>query len=401
MVNSLESQIEQQARQLAVLAGVSSDAVKVVISPYRVCPIGAHSDHQGGPVLGMTVSAYTLLAFVPAPGSELVLTSENYPGEVRVDLSDSSPSVDAGWSRYVHGTARAFAERFPSSSQAMIGRVSGDLPAGGLSSSASMTLAYLTALAEVNSLSLEPHDLIQLALHAENKFVGVRVGILDPATIVSARREHLVAIDTRNTQWELLPYGSGEYRYRILIVFSGITRNLVDSAFNSRVNEALAAARQLAVLSERNNVLGLHDLPDAVFDAYGDQLPPREKRRARHFFAERTRVVRGKELWAQGDVEGFGRLMKESCESSIHNWESGSPELLAIYELLAGTPGIFGCRFSGAGWGGCCLALIDSRRAESIRWEVEQHLSLRLPRLREARVFLVDSEDGIRLVSAS
>jgi galactokinase/galacturonokinase len=400
MLKNLDQEIIKIAQQFAEQTGVPADVIRVVVSPYRICPIGAHCDHQGGPVLGMAISAYTLLAFTPAPNMELTLTSANYPGEVRINLKEPSTITDMGWSRYAHSAAQVFAEEIGETPRALIGHVTGSLPDGGLSSSASVILAYLTALAEVNGVEFEPRRLVQLALHAEKDFVGVRVGILDPATIIAARRGHLVAIDTRKTQWELLPCGASQKSYRFLIVFSGITRNLISTNFNSRIEECSSAARQLATLSSLSNVIGLHDLPETVFETYGDQLSPAEARRARHFFGERVRVTRGRSLWTQGDLEAFGQLMHESCESSIHNWEAGAPELIAIQTVLSQTPGVFGSRFSGAGWGGCCLALVDGDQAATVRRVVEKQLT-RLPGLNAARVFFVSSEDGLRVVSAS
>ncbi len=392
---TLEARVAKATRQLVDRTGVPPDDVRVVVSPYRVCPIGAHSDHQGGPVLAMAISAYTLVAFAPARSSGVVLTSDNFPGEARFDLGRPAPDVP-GWGRYAVGAARALGERHPAR-RGIVGHVSGSLPGGGLSSSASVVLAYLMAFAHANGTVLEPHALVDLALHAERDFVGVKVGILDPAAIVGARREHLLAIETRDARWTPLRFGAKGPDYRILIVFSGITRNLSGTDFNRRIEECFDAANRLATRSGRDAVAGLHDLPDAVFDAHVEELPPPQARRARHFFGERSRVRRGASLWQAGDLTAFGQLMRESCESSIHNWEAGSPELIAIQRLLSETDGVFGSRFSGAGWGGCCVALIDARRAGSVLSEIREAIASRLPDLADARVFLVQSEDGLRV----
>ena len=167
MLKNLDQEIIKLAQQFAEQTGVPANVIRVVVSPYRICPIGAHSDHQGGPVLGMAISAYTLLAFAPAPNMELTLTSANYPGEVRMNLKESSTIAAMGWSRYAHSAAQAFAEEIGETPRALIGHVTGSLPDGGLSSSASVILAYLAALAEVNAVEFEPRRLVQLALHAD------------------------------------------------------------------------------------------------------------------------------------------------------------------------------------------------------------------------------------------
>lgn len=365
--------------------GETDDGARVVIAPYRICPIGAHSDHQGGPTLGMAVSAHTLLKFTDDDASTIRLTSENFPGKVVVELTPLD-AMDGytGWGRYVAAAALALRERLPSSPVGIRGRVQGTLPGSGLSSSASVLLAYLVALADVNGIALSPSEKAELALRAERDYVGVKVGILDPATIVGARRGELLAIDSRAGQWETVPMGERAPEFQILVATTGVTRNLAGTDYNRRVEECFAACRKLAASAGIEGVAGLHDLDDAVFEEHGDRLSPAEARRARHFFTERSRVRRGIELWKQGDIVGFGELMNASCRSSIENWEAGSPELIELQKTLTETPGVFGSRFSGAGFGGCIVALVED--VDTIANE--------LP----VKVFRVESDDGVRIL---
>lgn len=362
--------------------------MRVVISPYRICPLGAHSDHQGGPTLGMAISAHTVLTFTADPGSTVRLTSANFPGEVLIDLKNLE-SVDdhpdqPPWSRYVAAAVLALRDRMPKLPNGIRGHVGGALPGAGLSSSASVLLAYLSALAEVNEIGLSPEDKARLALRAEREFVGIKVGILDPATIVGARRGQLLAIDTRAGRWEAFPLGADAPEFQILIAASGVTRNLAATDYNRRVEECFAACAKLAALAGVEGVVGLHDLDDAVFDEHGESLPPPELRRARHFFTERARVHHGIDLWKRGDIAGFGELMNASCQSSIENWETGSPELIELQQKLTQTRGVYGSRFSGAGFGGCVVALVDDF----------DEVASSIP----GNVFRVDSDDGLRLL---
>ncbi len=255
------------------------ERMRVVISPYRVCPIGAHSDHQGGPTLGMAVSAHSVLTFTAAPS--IHLTSDNFPGEVDIDWK-TLQSIDEhdDWGRYVAAAALVLRDRLPSTPLGIRGSIQGTLPGGGLSSSASVLLAYLTALADVNDVTLSPADKVELALRAEREFVGIKVGILDPAAIVGARRGHLLAIDSRARQWEPIPLGDDAPPFQIAVVASGTTRNLAATGYNNRVEECFAACKKLADFAGRNAAAGLHDLDDAVFEEFGDRLP-----RAPSFFA--------------------------------------------------------------------------------------------------------------------
>ena len=392
--------LEQQQAWLVDAHGVAAESIHTVVSPYRICPIGAHSDHQGGSTLGMAVSAYTHLTFAPSRSREVVLTSENFPGEVRFTLGrPGSRAADSDdWGDYPRSVAWALRERLTSSSRGIIGRLVGSLPGGGLSSSASVTLACLVALASANDLEVDQRELVTLALTAERDFVGVNVGLLDPATIAGSRRDHLLAIHCRDERWEPLRLGGQAPDYRILVAFAGVARRLQSTPFNQRVEECFRAARKLAEKAGRRDVQGLSDIPERLFHEHEAALLPAEARRARHFFSERDRVTRGMALWRSGDLEAFGRLMTESCHSSITNWESGSDELIALQGILERTAGVFGSRFSGAGFGGCCVALVDAARAEAARAAVERAMASELPGLGTApRVFLLESEDGVRL----
>ena len=359
--------------------------MRVVISPYRICPIGAHSDHQGGPTLGMAVSAHTVLKFTAEASPTIHLTSDNFPGDVTIDL-ETLASVDEhdDWGRYVAAAALVLRDRLPRPAVGLRGRVQGTLPGGGLSSSASVLLAYLTALADVNDITLSPSEKVELALRAEREFVGIKVGILDPAAIVGARRGYLLRIDSRAGRWEPIPLGDSAPRFQILVAATGVTRNLAGTDYNRRVEECFQACTALAAFAGRDDVAGLHDLGDEVFEEFGDRLARAEFLRARHFFTERARVHRGTELWSQGDLEGFGELMNASCQSSIENWEAGSPELIELQRTLEQTEGVYGSRFSGAGFGGCVVALVKDVAAVADKLPV--------------KVFAVESDDGVRVL---
>ena len=392
--------IERQRGKLAVY-GHPAEAIRVVVSPYRICPLGAHSDHQYGPVLGMAVNAHTFLSFVPADSSEVRITSENYSGELHFDLSapEGLESSSTPWGRYAAAAAQALSDRLPASPRGIIGSVAGALPGGGLSSSASVLLSYLYALAEVNGLEMSPSELVSVALRAERDHVGVSVGILDHAAIVGSRKGHLLSIDTREVSWQALPLGSAAPDFRLLVVFTGISRNLAKTGYNQRVKQCFSAARRLATLTGKADAGHLGDFSEEEWRIHGDRLPPEEQRRARHFYGERSRVERGIELWKEGDLETFGRLMNASCESSISNYQTGSKELISLQNILVDTPGIYGARFSGAGFGGCSIALVATDEAEQIRSHVEHTFKSTFPQhAGRARAFLVESDDGVRIV---
>lgn len=404
---TLAEQKQRLSRSLArdLGLGVVPPDVRIAVSPYRVCPIGAHVDHQGGPVLGMAIEARTLLAFVPSEDGRVRIASDDFDGAVELDLRAAGDAA-AGpeWGAYAHGAARVFRERVPDAATGFVGRVAGALPGGGLSSSASVLLAYLSALASVNEVALDPTELVRGARRVENEWVGVASGILDPASIVGARRGELLCIDTERERWTSSPLGGAAAAPAIVIAFTGVARQLVHSGFNDRVGECHLAAEALLAAAGQGGPAGrrarLGDLDESVFERFSPSLPEPLRRRAGHFYGEVRRVREGLACWRSGDLAGFGARMKASCESSIWLYQTGSPELVALQEVFLRTPGVIGARFSGAGFGGCGLALVERPAAKEAAERVRAGLAEAHPELRERmRVFVVESDDGLRIES--
>ncbi len=379
-----------------------------VISPYRVCPLGAHVDHQGGPVLGTAITAHTLLAFRESRDGNCRIRSEHYPGEVVFDI-DKIGSADQAqrgggdaWGLYAKGAAALMREISPRPLRGVEACSSGFLPGGGLSSSASITLAYCAALAAVNGVDLDDRQYVDLARRTENEWVGVACGILDPASIVGGLRDHLLSIDTQKVSWVPLAKGAMTPSFRILVAYTGMSRNLGETGFNRRVEECAAAARSIAAHAGLGEVERLGDLPEALVEQVLEQrlgfLEPVLERRARHFYEERLRVRQGIAAWESGDLKTFGTLMNDSCRSSRENFETGSPELIDLHAIMRACDGVYGARFSGAGFAGCAIGLVAEERAEAARQSIEGEFGNQYPALaKDAHCFLVDSDDGLRL----
>ena len=387
--------------RLAARHGADAAEVRVVVAPYRICPLGAHIDHQGGPVLGMAIDLYSLLAFARQPEPRVELRSANFPGTTRFHwdaVVHTDVDAQPDWGRYPLAAARALRERLPGEPSGMAGEIQGALPGSGLSSSASLLLACLRAFAENDGLKLGIEESIERVREAENRYVGVQSGFLDPASIAAARPGKLLRIDTEALSWIAAPAGATQSEARFLVFWTGRPRNLADTGFNRRVEECRAAARRLAVASAHPAVSRLGELPDASFEAHRASLSEGEGRRAAHFFGERQRVERGWKLWQRGDLAGFGQLMFESCASSIANYQTGSPELIALQEILEDSPGVLGARFSGAGFGGCSLALVQTRHAASLAEEIRERFAARFPELAgQTSTHLVRAVGGVEI----
>jgi len=316
--------------RLVRATGATPDVVFGVNAPLRVCPLGAHVDHQGGAVTGLTVDRSVMLAAVPLPEPVLRVESLDFKGAVTVDLTASQPPPTGNWGDYARAAAGVLSahRRLDRGLYAVIG---GDLAGAGLSSSAAVLICYLLGLARANRFDLDRRDVATLVQRAENSYIGVASGLLDQSIILFAGKGHLTHVNVSDQECHEAA--------RILLDRGG------------------RAAGRRPLLSE---------VEPKLFDRFAAELPESLRRRATHFFGERRRVIDGVEAWRRGDLARFGGLMSASGESSIRNYECGTPELVTLYELLRETPGVYGARFSGAGFGGSCVALANPAAGEEI-----------------------------------
>ncbi len=322
-----------------------------------------------------------------------------FPGEVKFSLDHIPDRKNGDWGNYVRGAARALLEGHPLE-RGIIGLTEGSLAEGGLSSSAAFGVACLLALEEVNRINLSNSDNILLDQKIENEYLGLRNGILDQAAILLSRKGQLTRINCRTHEHELVAAGAQMPPFTILLAFSGLTRSLVTTDYNRRVDECTAAARTLLdAAGHKNSQPLLGNVSLAEYLAEKHHLNGAAARRAEHYFSEVARVEQGVQAWRRGDLVEFGRLMTESCSSSIHNYECGATPLVVLYELLISLPGVFGARFSGAGFRGCCVALVESSVADDVARHVDQAYKERIPELASrAGVLLCHSDDGARIV---
>ena len=401
---SLDERADALKSALVRALHVSPADVRMAVSPYRICPLGAHVDHQLGVVTGLALNQAVLMAFAPAPDShrrEITALSKNYPGKVHFELDSIPPFRPGDWGNYLRGAALALRDRFGKSlSRGMVAMVDGDLPIGGLSSSAAVGVAYLLALEAVNGLTASIADNIHLDRAIENGYIGLRNGILDQSVILAGRRNRLLSLDCQDETWQTVR-GSETGAFQILVVYSGIEQALVSTGYNQRVAECREAARQLLTATGRRvaDDVVLRQVSEETFVKHGATLPLALRKRATHFFTEQARVRDGVAAWTAADVKQFGGLVVESGKSSVENYECGSPQMISLYESLVGSPGVLGARFSGAGFRGNCIALVESGRAEAAAMAVCEDYARRHPA--ESKRFaacVCETDDGARLL---
>ena len=373
-----------------------------IYSPYRVCPIGAHVDHQHGLVTGFAIDKGVDLWFNVREDAHIHLSSLTFEGETDFDIDKPSQVKERNWGDYARGAKYALRKRFELS-RGIDGVIKGSLPVGGLSSSAAVLIAYVMAFSKANGITLKPFEVAQIASEAEREYIGLNNGLLDQACIALGKKDGLLFLDCDTNEYRVIKKHPDMPEFELGIFFSGLTRNLMNSDYNLRVYECKTAAwNMLAYLDQPLKTFDktfLRDIPKSTFDKTKIAMPARFARRAEHYYSEYRRVRQGVTAWETGNLKLFGKLSFDSCESSIHNYECGSPELIAIYEIMRTLPGIWGGRFSGAGFKGACIAIVDPAFKEQIEKELTQRYLEQFPEYEDTfQCFFVKPDDGARFV---
>ena len=373
----------------------------IAFCPYRICPIGAHSDHNLGKITGLAIDKGIHIAFSPKQNGVVEITSLQFPKRAQWHISSVPSKKQNDWADYLRGATIYLSNRYKLH-VGLCGVIEGSLPIGGLSSSAAVIISFLSALCRVNGISLGQQEIIDIAYEAELNYVGVSVGKLDQSCEVLSKKNHLLYLDTMNGQYELIPENPVMKPYKIAIFFSGLEHSLAGSKYNMRVDELRSGVYALQAFAGMEygkfNEAMARNVPREVYEQYKDRLPETWARRCEHWYTEFERVEKGAEAWRRGDIEEYGKLSFESGWSSIHNWESGAPEQIRLYEIMTRTEGIYGGRFSGAGFKGCCMALIDPAFEEAVSRQVTEQYLKSYPEMEgKYDVFICESSNGMVL----
>src|SRR5215468_9946781 len=225
MIEQIEKrrQVLLEAHRAAFSSRVSD--VRYAVAPYRICPLGAHVDHQLGLVTGLTIDSGILLAYTPSTGGRVRLNSRNFPGSIEFEIDSIPPFSPGDWGNYARGAALAL--RSAHAIQTGIdGVIEGNLPVGGISSSAAAGVAYLIALEAVNGLRISAQDNITLDQQIENSYIGLNNGILDQSVILLGEAGRLLRLDCQSGDHDSVSFPVSNSRFEVTLVYSGISRSL-------------------------------------------------------------------------------------------------------------------------------------------------------------------------------
>jgi len=324
----------------------------IVRAPGRVNLIGEHTDYNDGYVLPLAIDRAIWIALKPRDDRRVVVHSIDFDQSAEFSLAGFA-NDRAGWIEYLKGTAWSL-QQAGHPLAGWEGILIGDVPLGaGLSSSAALEMAAARALAAVGNLPWDPAAMAKLGQRAENRWVGVQCGIMDQLISGCGRAGHALLIDCRTLAAEPVPFPPG---IAVVVLDTATRRGLVDSAYNQRRAQCEAAAAFFGVPA-------LRDVDRERFEQSSGEMDETTRRRARHVITENQRTLQAADALRRGDPAGLGALMHQSHQSLRDDYEVSNDALNAMVQCALAHPACYGARMTGAGFGGCAVAMIRADAA--------------------------------------
>jgi galactokinase len=370
----------------------------IVRAPGRVNLLGEHVDYNDGFVLPIAIDRATWLAFSPSDKEHTTLVATDLSEEVSFTPETLSAKTDAagkslpGWALYPAGVMWALREA-GLATPALKGVYSSNVPQGsGLSSSASVEMAFALAWQTLGGWQLSPMERALLGQKAENQYVGVNCGIMDQFASACGEQDRLLYLDCRSLEWRALPLPND---VAIVIADTTVRRALTSGEYNKRRADCEEAVRVLSV--ELPAVRSLRDVDVETFNRFAGQLPERVQKRARHVVEEIERSQRVIPVLERGDMPEFGKLIND-CHASLRDlYEVSIPELDTMVDVAQSLPGCYGARLTGAGFGGCTVNLVARERADGFSQSLAEGFKAKTGI--QPEIYICSASNGAELMS--
>ncbi len=367
----------------------------LIRAPGRVNLLGAHVDYNEGWVLPGAIDRSIWLAVGASRDTKIRIESLDLGGEIRIDVSEV-PAIRQnktkmqrlpGWSKFPLGVAWVLGqdEKELTGLNAMF---TGDIPiGGGVSSSAAVEIAFIMAWELIAGFFLSERERALLGQRVENEFLGVSSGIMDQYASVFGEKDHLILLDCRTIDHSLiaLPRNTG-----IIVADTGVRRELANSEYNLRRDQCLDALS--IIQQEMPWVRALRDVSVKDFHELANSLPEVLRKRAEHVVEECARVLEGVQALERGDLAHFGDVIIRSHISSRYLYEVSIDKLDVLAEAAWDTPGCYGARLTGAGFGGCVVAFVEQESREYVAQAMSDVFSERFGL--EPSIFTCKVDDG-------
>ena len=330
----------------------------IFFSPGRVNLIGEHIDYNGGKVMPCAISLGTYLAVSKNTDKVFRFQCLNFPETAELHLQNSYTKSGKEWYNYPLGILNeVIALGHPVSGLDML--FDGNLPIGaGLSSSASIEVLMTYCLDQLFQLNLPKVDIALISKKVENEFIGVNCGIMDQFAVTFGEKDKAILLNCDTLDYDLLPFDTGNYS--LVIINTNKTRSLADSKYNERFAQCGAALKSLKKEIDARN---LCDIDIETFQSHKYLIAdPVLEKRALHVISENLRVNKAAKVLNENNLHEFGELMYQSHESLKELYEASGIELDTIVEFCKSNKDCIGARMTGAGFGGCAIALVDKKK---------------------------------------
>ena len=342
---------------------------ELFFSPGRVNLIGEHTDYNGGHVFpcALTMGTYALVRKRDDNKMNFVSLNFNNAEVTTVELPELSYQKKNGWANYLIGVVWAFLGKGYKIDKGFDLAMLGNIPSGaGLSSSASIEVLMGTALKYMYDIDIDMVEIAKIGQTSENQFNGMNCGIMDQFAVAMGKKDNAIFLDTADLSYEYAPVKLKDAK--VLITNSHVKHSLVDSAYNDRRNESIAA---LKALQTKLNISGLGDLTEEEFEENQYLITDEvQRKRAKHAVYENQRTIKAVNALKNNDIETFGKLMNASHISLRDDYEVSCPEVDKLVEIAWNIPGVIGSRITGGGFGGCTVSIVKNDAIENFRKEV-------------------------------
>ncbi len=380
------------ATEFVKLYGGSEDEVKVFSSPARINIIGEHIDYNGGKVFPAAINRYLYVAIRKRNDSKIVYNDLKFPGEYIFDINDDFKySKEVGYANYLNGILSQMKEKgFKFDCGFEILMVSNVPSAGGISSSSALECGFAYAVSETFGFNIDRVEIAKLGQMSEHNFMNVQCGIMDQFIISVAKKNTAVILDCNTLEYDYVPLELGDYRF--VVMNTNKQRRLADSKYNERRSQCESALKILQENGQKISALCELDVNkwEEVKDCIKDEVL---LKRANHCVYENQRVKDAVNALKAGDLVKLGKLLNESHKSLKDDYEVTGIELDTLAEVAQKQDGCLGARMTGAGFGGCGIALVHKDKVENLISKVQEEYKKVVGY--EASFFDCESGDGV------
>lgn len=350
--------------------GENEQAVRVFRAPARINLIGEHIDYNGGKVFPAAIDRYLSMAIRPRDDEEIHIQNLEIGGSTNLKTSSFSAKPEtSSWISYLRGVYHfLFGDKIPE--HGFDALFTSNVPMGaGVSSSAALELCFAYGLSRLYKLPASLLELVHISRKAEHEYAGVHCGIMDQYAVAFGKKDQAMLLDTATCTHEYAPIKLTDYV--IMLINTNKPRSLADSKYNERLAECMEGLAQLKKVSELSSIQHLCDLSIKDFETHKASLTNKViQKRVKHCVYENKRVLDSAEVLKQGNIGAFGKLLIESHLSLREDYEVTGAHLDAIFDAAKYLPYCAGVRMTGAGFGGCAIALVEKNKTSEFSRDV-------------------------------